>query len=91
MVAIDWVKRIIGIIGSLGYLVWGSLLQNRGCIHHSGDGVGAVYEGGAVQSSLAGLFSLFRSLNQTNKTDQIDQLFARRRDEMVSVFSPCPS
>jgi hypothetical protein len=22
MVAIDWVKRIIGIIGSLGYLVW---------------------------------------------------------------------
>ena len=41
MVAIDWVKRIVGIIGSLGNLVWASLLQNRGHIHHSGDGVGA--------------------------------------------------
>jgi hypothetical protein len=45
MVAIDWGKWIVGIIGSLGNLVWASLLQSRGHIHHSGDGVGAVCEG----------------------------------------------
>jgi hypothetical protein len=45
IIAIDWVKRIVGIIGSLGNLVWASLLQNRGRIHHSGDGVGALCEG----------------------------------------------
>jgi hypothetical protein len=42
--AIDWVKRIVEIIGNLGNLVGASLLQNRGHIHHSGDGVGVVYE-----------------------------------------------
>ena len=46
MVAIDWGKRIVGIIGSLGNLVWASLLQSRRRIHHSGDGVGAVCEVG---------------------------------------------
>ena len=41
MVAIDWVKRIVGIIGSLGNLVWTSLLQNQRRIHHSVENVGA--------------------------------------------------
>ena len=44
MVAIDWVKRIVGIIGSPGNLVRASLLQNRGRIHYSGNDVGAVCE-----------------------------------------------
>jgi hypothetical protein len=44
MVAIDWGKRTVGIIGSLGILLRASLLQNRGSIHHSGDGVGALCE-----------------------------------------------
>ncbi len=70
MVAIDWVKRIVGIIGSLGNLVWASLLQNRGHIHHSGDGVGAVCEvGGRFRGSLSGarvcLVSLIRRTKQT--------------------------
>ena len=71
MVAIDWGKRIVEIIGSLGNLVWASLLQNRGRIHHSGDGVEAVCEGGQRQSIwCAGLSYLSRSSNQTNETDQ---------------------
>ncbi len=81
MVAIDWVKRIIGIMGSLGNLVEASLLQNRRHIHHSGDGVGAVCEvRGRFRGSVAGLFglsglsSLFRSLNQTNQRNQTDQM-----------------
>src|SRR6266850_710501 len=46
IVAIDWVKRIVGIIGSPDNLVWASLLQNRGRIHHSVEDVGALCEGG---------------------------------------------
>ena len=49
MVAIDWGKRTVGIIGSLGILLRASLLQNRGSIHHSGDGVGALCEAGRIQ------------------------------------------
>ncbi len=51
MVAIDWVKRIVGIIGSLGNLVWTSLLQSRRRIHHFGGDVGALRgEGGGEKS-----------------------------------------
>jgi hypothetical protein len=46
MAAIDWGKRIVGIMGSPGNLLRASLLQNGGSIHHSGDGVGAVCEVG---------------------------------------------
>jgi hypothetical protein len=56
MVAIDWGKRTVGIIGSLGILLRASLLQNRGSIHHSGDGVGAVCERRALRNGLSGLF-----------------------------------
>jgi hypothetical protein len=41
VVAIDWGKRIVEIIGSLSKLICASLLQNRRCIHHFEDGVGA--------------------------------------------------
>jgi hypothetical protein len=41
--AIDWVKRIVEIMGCLGNLVSASLLQNRGHIHHSGVCVGVVW------------------------------------------------
>ena len=54
MVAIDWVKRIVGIIGSLGNLVWTSLLESQRRIHHSVEHVGARCEGRAIQSSLSG-------------------------------------
>ena len=88
MVTVDWIKRIVGIIGSLGNLVWTSLLQSQRRIHHSVENVGARCEGRAIQSSVAGLFGLsslsrlFCSLNQTNQrnpTDQINQLPATRR------------
>ena len=48
MVAINWGKRIMGIMGSLSNLMSASLLQNRGCIHHFGDRVAgpSVVEGG---------------------------------------------
>jgi len=73
MVAIDWGKRIVEIIGSLGNLVWASLLQNRGRIHHSGDGVEAVCEGGG-RGSLSGarvcLVSLVRRTKQTRQTSE---------------------
>jgi hypothetical protein len=49
MVTIDWVKRIVGIIGSLGNLVWTSLLQSQRRIHHSVENVGARCEGRAIQ------------------------------------------
>jgi len=51
MVAIDWVKRIVETISSLGNLVRASLLQNRGHIHHSGDGMEAVWRGGYERKS----------------------------------------
>jgi hypothetical protein len=47
----DWGKRIVEIIGSLGNLVWASLLQNRGHIHHSVEDVGALCEGGYERKS----------------------------------------
>ena len=54
MVAIDWVKRIVGIIGSLGNLVWTSLLQSRRRIHHFGGDVGALRgEGGGEKRRMA--------------------------------------
>jgi hypothetical protein len=52
MVAIDWGKRIVGIIGNLGNLLRASLLQNRGHIHHSGNGVGAVCEVGGSSEAV---------------------------------------
>jgi hypothetical protein len=72
----DWGKRIVGIIGSLGNLVWASLLQNRGHIHHSGDGVGAVCEGKGggseavylVRGSVLSLWFLEPTMRQTRKT-----------------------
>ena len=45
MVTIDWVKRIVGSIGSLGNLVWTNLLQSQRRIHHSVENVGARCEG----------------------------------------------
>ncbi len=98
MVAIDWVQRIVGIIGSLGNLVRASLQQNRGRIHHSGDCVGAVCEvGWRFRGSVAGLFglsglsSLFRSRtrqpkkpnNQTDKRNQMNQILATRCEMLV--------
>src|SRR5437773_4014496 len=77
IVAIDWVKRIVGIIGSLGNLVWTSLLQNRGRIHHSVEDVGALCEERAIQRQsiwCAGVSCLSRSSNQTNESDQTNQI-----------------
>ncbi len=51
MVAIDWGKRIMGIIGSLSNLMCASLLQNRECSHHFGERVGAVSVRGQRQCS----------------------------------------
>ena len=90
MVAIDWGKRIVGIIGSLGNLVRASLLQSRRRIHHSVDDVGAWCEGRAIQRQsiwCAGLSCLSRSSNHTHETgrkNQMNQIPATRR-EMVPV------
>jgi len=95
MVTIDWVKRIVGVMGSLGNLVWASLLQNRRHIHHSGDGVGAVCEAMAIQRRsiwCAGLSYLARSSNHTDETDrrsQMHQLPARAaKFRMSQLFLP---
>jgi hypothetical protein len=72
--AIDWVKRIVGIMGCLGNLVRASLLQNRGHIHHSRDGVEIVLRGGRFRGSMVSLSGLFRLLNQKHQMNRIDQM-----------------
>jgi hypothetical protein len=82
MVAIDRVKWIVGIIGSPGNLVGASLLQNRGSIHHSEDGVGAVCErGGVERQSIRFIWSIWFILcsssaepDKPNKPEKPDEL-----------------
>ena len=71
--AIDWVKRVVGIMGSLSDLMRESLQQNHGRIHCFGDGVGLCvrWEATDLSGAWVRLVSLLRGGTHPRQADEV--------------------